>query len=290
MYLVDVRENQVELLRVVDGVSERTVPMPFSSEQPLILDRGLAIATETADPVAPESDPAPETDRSSSKRKTGKELTLRWYRLSDMQRLVEQPLVRNARKLLLDPQTLGILQPDKTLVWFNLVTGAEQGRAPIDVPGDVSQVHVWQDPYRFYILPSGIPPKYNLHRVRQIRSGYRQHLVHGTLHAIDRKTGQVAWRKKMEETFVAQDQPRGAPIFLFNYQTLAPNVKEPATPPNAGELEGVIHVVERRTGEDVYFERDAKLAPDFTVELNTEDHWMDIHGVTERIRVEYPRP
>jgi len=288
VYLVDGRDSQVEVLRVVDGVSVQTLPITFSSEPPLILSGGLAIATELVEPPADSAD-APAVKGPTDRKLGSRELKLRWYRLGDMGLLQEQPLVRNARKFLLDTQTLGVLNPDKSLVWFDLWSGRELGRTELDVTSDISQVHVWQDPYRFYVLPSGIPPNYNLQRVRQIRSGLRQHLVHGTLHAIDRKAGQVIWRRKFEDTFVALDQPHGAPIFLFNFQTLAAHVKEPADPPAPGEVLGVIQVIDRRTGEDLYVQKDATLAPEFTVELNVEDRWLDLHGVTERIRVEYPQ-
>jgi outer membrane protein assembly factor BamB len=290
LYLVDLRQNHVELVRVMDGVSERTDPLAFSSDSPLILDRGIAIASELVDVAKANETNSGESDSSkSTRKKPAKEMRLRWFHLREMKLLQEQPLPRNSRKMLLDGQTLGVLQPDKNLIWYDLTSGRELGHAKLDVPNDLSQVHFWQDPYRFYVLPSGIPPKYALQRAPQIRNGYRQSLVQGTLHGIDRKTGQVAWRHELEDTFIALDQPRGAPIFVLNFQTLAPQVKEVSTPPAAGELEGVLNVIDRRTGENVYSERDAKLAPDATVELNTEDGWLDIHGVAQRIRIEYPK-
>ncbi|MDB5385080.1 MAG: hypothetical protein JWM11_726, partial [Planctomycetaceae bacterium] len=285
IYLVDGRANHVELVRVVDGVSERTLPLKFSSEVPLILDHGMAIASEAVEVANTDTN----NSETATPKKPVKELKLHWFRLRDMQLLQEQPLHRNSRKFLLDQDTLGILRPDKMLTWYDLDSGRELGKTALDVTSDVSQVHVWHDPFRFYILPSGIPPKYALHRVPQIRSGYRQHLVQGTLHGIDRKTGQVAWKRKLEDTFVALDQPRSAPVFVFNYQTLAPQVKELSSPPAAGEVEGILQVLDRRTGEDIYWERDAKLAPDVTVELNLESRWLDIHGVAQRVRLEYPQ-
>jgi outer membrane protein assembly factor BamB len=284
IYLVDSRQNQVEILRVVDGASEQIVPLKFAADAPLILERGVAIVTETSDLRNSDFGFATPTSR---KKNSAKDLVLRWFRLSDMHLLQEHPLPRNSRKLLLDKQTLGALHPNKVLMWFDLATGRKQGEVTLEAH-DVSQVHVWQDPFRFYVLPSSIPPKYALHQVPQVRNGHRQSLVHGTLHAIDRKTAKVTWKRKLEETVIAQDQPRGAPVFVFNFQTLAPNIKEPSSPPAAGELESVLHVLDRRTGVDAYYERSGKLAPDATLELNMDDHWLDIHGVTQRVRLEYP--
>lgn len=286
VYFVDLRENQVELVRAMDGVTERIVALKLSSDSPLILDRGIAISTELIEPAKAEENAPP---GKSTNKKAARESVLRWSRLRDMELIREQPLPRNSRKFLLDNQTLGVLHPDKNLSWYDLGSGRELGKAALEVTSDVSQVHVMRDPFRFYVLPSGIPPRYALHRVPQIRGENRQSLVHGTLHAIDRKTGQVTWRRKLEDTFVALDQQHGSPVLVFNYQTLAPSVKEPSTPPVAGELEGVIHVIDRRTGEDVYWERDSKLTPDVTVELNTEGRWLDLHGVAQRIRVEFPQ-
>jgi hypothetical protein len=272
------------MLRVVDGVSEQIIPLKFVADPPLILDGGVAVATEIADLRDSNSANATSISR---KKNTTKDLALRWFRLNDMQLLQEHPFPRNSRKVLLDRQTLGVLQTNRVLRWFDLATGRKQGEVTLDAL-DVSQIHVWQDPFRFYVLPSSIPPRYALHQVPQVRNGHRQSLVHGTLHAIDRKSAEIMWKRRFEETVIAQDQPRGAPVFLFNFQTLAPNVKELSSPPAAGELESVLHVVDRRTGQDAYYERSGKLAPDATVELNMDDHWLDIHGVTQRIRLEYP--
>lgn len=284
IYLVDTRRNQVELLRVVDGASEQVVPLKFAADGPLVLDGSLAVVTESVNLQESNSDDAESTRKKGSSRS----LALRWYRLNDMQLLQEYPYPRSSRKLLLDKQTLGVLYPNRVLNLFDLATGRKRGEVKLEYQ-DVSQIHVWQDPFRFYILPSSIPPKYALHQVPQVRNGHRQSLVHGTLHAIDRKTTKLTWKRKLEETVIAQDQPHGAPVFLFNFQTLAPNVKEPSSPPAAGELESVLQVLDRRTGKDVYYERSAKQAPDATVELNIDDHWLDIHGVTQRIRLEYPQ-
>ena len=188
---------------------------------------------------------------------------------------------------MLDSQTLAVLQQDRTLIWFEMNRGKKLGEAVLEVPADVSRVHAWQDQHRFYVLPSGIPPYRGAGRVPQIRDGYRQHRVHGTLHAIDRRSGKVAWKRPLADVIFPLEQPRGAPIFLLNYRTLAAGITEPSKPPVAGEMEGVLHVIDRRTGEDVYREQSANLSPAFTVEINLEQQSLDINGEQQRLRLEY---
>lgn len=269
LYLLHGQDKELETIRIVDGVTERRVPWPFTLEARGLYHNGLAIVSETE--------------------KTG--IRLRWVRLRDLQVIAEHALPRISHRFLLDSQTLAVFQQDQALVWFQLKSGKLLGRQVLDVPMEperLSRVHSWQDQHRFYILPSAIPPYSALGQGAQVRGGYRQHRVKGTLHAIDRRTGEIAWKRVMEDSSFPLDQPRGAPVFVLNYRTLAAGVMEPANPPAAGQTEGVLQVLDRRTGLDLYREQSANLAPEFTVEINPENRSLDIHGVTERLRFEYP--
>lgn len=266
LYLLHAQDKTLETLRIVDGSSERRVPWPYPVETRPLFHGGVAIVSEPDNQA----------------------LRLRWVRLRDLLVLAEHPLGKISHRMLLDSQTLAVLQQDHTLVWFDLRGGQLEGRAVLDVPGDVSRVHAWQDQQRFYVLPSGIPPYRGSGRVPQIRDGHRQHRVHGTLHAIDRRTGTVSWKRTLEDVIFPLEQPHGAPIFMLNYRTLAMGVSEPSKPPVPGEMEGVLHVLDRRTGEDVYREQSPNLSPAFTVEINLEQHSLDIHGEQMRLRLEYP--
>ena len=266
LYLLHPDNKTLETVRIVDGSTERSVPWPFPLEARPLFHRGVAIVSDSD--------------------QTG--VHLQWVRLRDLQVLAEHHLPRISHRMLLDTQTLACLQQDHTLVWFDLGRGVRQGSTVLDVPADVSRVHTWQDQNRFYVLPSGIPPYRGAGRVPQIRDGYRQHRVQGTLHAIDRKAGQVGWKRTLEDAIFPLDQPRGAPIFMLNYRTLAPGIREPSKPPLPGETEGVLQVIDRRTGQDLYREQSANLSPAFTVEINQEHHSVDIHGEQERLRLEFP--
>lgn len=266
LYLLHPDEQRLETVRIVDGSTERTVPWPFAIEARPLFHRGVAIVS-AADQQG---------------------VHLQWVRLRDLQVLAEHRLPKISHRVLLDPQTLACLQQDHTLVWFELGRGTRLGSTALDVPPDVSRVHTWQDQSRFYVLPSGIPPYRGAGRVPQIRDGYRQHRVQGTLHAIDRRGGQVGWKRPLEDVVFPLDQPRGAPIFMLNYRTLAPGVRELSKPPVPGETEGILQVIDRRTGLDLHREQSPNLSPAFTVEVNLEHHTVDIHGEQERLRLEYP--
>jgi hypothetical protein len=269
LYLLHGQDKELETVRIMDGVTEQRVPWPFNLEARGLYYQGLAIVSDTD--------------------KNG--VRLRWVRLRDLQVIADHQLPRISHRFLMDSQTLAVFQQDQTLVWFNLNNGKQSGRQVLDVPQDperLSRVHAWQDAHRFYILPSAIPPYTALGQGAQVRGGYRQHRVKGTLHAIDRRTGEIAWKRSLEDSSFPLDQPRGAPLFVLNYRTLATGIMEPANPPAAGQTEGVLQVIDRRTGLDLYREQSANLAPEFTVEINPENRSLDIHGVTERLRFEYP--
>lgn len=259
------KEKTLETVRIVDGSTERRVPWTIPLEARPLFHQGIAIVSETDNNIQ----------------------RLRWIQLHDLHVLADHRLEKISHRMLLDSQTLGVLQLDHALVWFDLARGDQQGRVVLDVPPDVSRVHAWQDQQRFYILPSGIPPYRGAGRVPQIRDGYRQHRVHGTLHAIDRRAGQLAWKRPLEDAIFPLDQPHGAPIFVLNYRTLAASIAEPSKPPVPGEIEGLLHILDRRTGQDLYREQSAKLSPASTVEINLEHRSLDIHGEQERVRLEY---
>lgn len=266
LYLLHAQDKELETIRIVDGVTERRVAWPYILEAKPLYYHGAAILSEV-----------------------GREgVRMRWVRLRDLQVIAEHALPRISHRLLLDSQTLGVLQQDQTLAWFDMRQGKLLGRQPLSIPEDgVSRVHAWQDQQRMYVIASAIPP-YRAGQVPQIRGGYRQHRVHGTLHAIDRRTGQIAWKRSLDDVSFPLDQPRGAPIFVLNYRTLAAGIAEPSKPPAAGETAGILQVIDRRTGLDVYRDQSVNLAPEFTVETNIEDRSLDLHGVTERLRFEYP--
>lgn len=266
VYLLHAQDKELETIRIVDGVTERRVAWPFVVEAKPLFYHGAAILSELG--------------------KAG--VRLRWVRLRDLQVIAEHALPRVSHRLLLDPQTLGVLQQDHTLAWFDMRQGKLLGQQPLVIPEDgVSRVHAWQDQQRIYVIASAIPP-YRAGQVPQIRGGYRQHRVHGTLHAIDRRTGKITWTRRLDDVNFPLDQPRGAPVFVLNYRTLAAGISEPSKPPGAGEMEGILQVIDRRTGLDLYREQSANLAPEFTVETNLENHSLDLHGVTQRLRFEYP--
>ncbi len=266
LYLLHSQDKTLETLRIVDGSTAQRVPWPYALETRPLFHGGVAIVSESDQ----------------------QKVHLQWVQLRDLQVLADHQLDKISHRLLLDAETLAVLQQDHTLVWFDLRRGGLQGRVVLDVPADVSRVHAWQDQQRFYILPSGIPPYRGSGRVPQIRDGYRQHRVHGSLHAIDRRSKQVTWKRVLEDVIFPLEQPHGAPIFLLNYRTLAAGITEPSKPPVPGEMEGVLHVIDRRTGEDIYREQSANLSPAFTVEINLEQQSLDIHGEQQRIRLEYP--
>lgn len=266
VYLLHAQDKELETIRIVDGVTERRVAWPFIVEAKPLFHHGAAILSELG--------------------KAG--VRLRWVRLRDLQVIAEHALPRISHRLLLDSQTLGVLQQDHTLAWFDMRQGKLLGQQPLDIPEDgVSRVHAWQDRQRIYVIPSAIPP-YRAGQVPQIRGGYRQHRVHGTLHAIDRRTGEITWKRNLDDVSFPLDQPRGAPIFVLNYRTLAAGITEPSKPPAPGEMEGILQVIDRRTGLDLHREQSVNLAPEFTVETNLENRSLDLHGVTQRVRFEYP--
>lgn len=270
LYLLHSQDKTLETLSIIDGSTVRRVPWPYALEARPLFHDGVAIVFET--------------DNQAEQPK----VQLRWVRLGDLKLLAEHQLNRISHRILLDSQTLAVLQQDHTLIWFEMHSGKLQGRVVLDVPSDVSRIHAWQDQQRFYVLPSGIPPYRGAGRVPQIRDGYRQHRVQGTLHAIDRRSGEVAWKRPLADVVFPLEQPRGAPIFVLNYRTLANGITEPSKPPVPGEMEGVLHVIDRRTGYDVYREQSPNLSPAFTVEINLEQQSLDIHGEQQRLRLEYP--
>lgn len=269
LYVLHMQDKQLETIRVVDGVTVKRLAWPYEIEPRGLFHYGMAIVSTSG----------------------LKDTRLQWVRLSDCKVLAEHTLPRVSHRFLMDSQTLGVFHEGHKLAWFQLGSGKLLGTRELDVPQDpdrLSRVHCWQDDQRFYVLPSAIPAYSPLGRGSQVRGGYRQHRVKGTLHALDRRSGDIVWKRLLDDTTIPLDQSRGAPIFVLNFRTLAPGIKEPSNPPAPGQTEGVLRVLDRRSGLDLYNEQSANLAPDFTVEINLENHSLDIHGVTERLRFEYP--
>lgn len=168
-----------------------------------------------------------------------------------------QPLDAKSVPFVVDEGTIGIVKAEGRLQLIAAETGlpiAEE--LTIEVPDKVERILCLHDAQRWYIAISGPVPRLTNLQAQQLWGGLRVSFINGWLYGIDRQTTAICWRRFLESEPLPQYISHVAPVLVQMWRR---NSVGPGR--NESEEEGVLRVIDTRTGVDVLTHRDLSLHP-----------------------------
>ncbi len=192
----------------------------------------------------------------------------------------------------LDSKMLGVIT---TAGWLHLISrddGREVARHEIDRPEQLSSIHVSRDDRQFHVVLSA-PIDPQMQRWISERGEFRNPVVNGAMHAIDRRTGRIVWQARLVNEAFQLDQPREAPFLVLNYRR--------ATDLDERRQDGkfVTRLIDKRTGKDLMNDELKITSGDrqsrvrwmgcTTVETSPDEQAVDVVLPNKTVRFRYGR-
>lgn len=188
----------------------------------------------------------------------------------------------DAIPFLLDSRTIGLLDPRGVLAVLSAETGGPLGEPlTVDCPAGVDRIAVARDADRWYV--TWTPRLNNLWLLQkgQPRNAFRMPFVDGTLLAIDRRDVQIDWRRRLHNEPFSIDQLRNVPVL---WQTW----KRPVAGQGGNQLgDGLVRLIDKRTGEVSYETQSANLQPYLMIQANPESELIEVLLKGETVRLHY---
>lgn len=167
------------------------------------------------------------------------------------------PLDAKSIPFVVDQGTIGILKAEGRLQLISAETGVSIGEElTIEVPDKVERVVCLHDAQRWYVAISGPVPRLANLQAQQLWGGLRVSFINGWLYGIDRQTTAVCWRRHLDSEPLPHHISHVAPLLVQMWRR---NAVGPGK--NESEEEGVLQVIDTRTGADILTHRDLSLHP-----------------------------
>jgi hypothetical protein len=211
------------------------------------------------------------------------ELTLAWHDLVTEQTIWQRTFPKESVPATLDARTLAVIDPRGVLYLVDSETGASwEDPLTLDVPPSLERVVVCRDEARWYLGLSGPVERSLDWQVCQPLNSFRRPLLQGPLYAVDRASRQIVWKRDQDGSPWPLDQNRAAPVLTQIYKI----------PPPSGQAvgEGVLRLIDKRTGRDVFLHRDLNLVPNYALEPNAELQQLEIRTERAAFQLDYSPP
>ncbi len=185
----------------------------------------------------------------------------------------------NSQYVALDPETIGVATPENQFHLVDARSGVSLGH-PLDVDtASVNGLIAWHDEERWYVAMT--QPTGNMGTLRSLQpsDSVRRRFIAGTLFAIDRHEPRILWKRTLKDEPIALDQSRAAPVFVQLW-------KQPSkSSPNG--TEGVLRVIDKRTGKLLVEKRRDDLQPYFLLNPDVQLAILELKLQYETIRFRY---
>ncbi len=242
--------NLVEVLSCVDG---RKIEDRVWSESPshMVHQRGSLVWTAI---------PSDNTRIELTDLRTGRRI---WDRTDS----------KNAKVCVLDDETLAVVTTDGQLTLLGARTGAPLCPA-LNVNADsLDRIIAWHDDERWYLALA--------RQVRELQAvqSLRNRVIRGTLYAIDRGAPKILWQRELDDEPLALDQSRVSPILVQVWRVV------PKDNGTAGE--GILRVIDKRTGKVILEDRREDLQPYFLLNSDPQQGIVELRLARETIRFHF---
>lgn len=156
-----------------------------------------------------------------------------------------------------DQGTIGIVKAEGRLQLIAAETGLQIGEElTVEVPDKVERILCLHDTQRWYIAISGPVPRLANLQAQQLWGGLRVSFINGWLYGIERQTTAISWRRFLDSEPLPQYLSHVAPVLVQMWRRYAvgPGKTE-------SEEEGVLRLIDTRTGAEILTHRDLSLHP-----------------------------
>lgn len=188
---------------------------------------------------------------------------------------------REATVFAIGSRWIGILKQSGNLTIISSETGRTITSMVLQRPHQIRGIHVSSDASSHIIAVSATAESSFLNG-RRADSDPRNPPVTGQLLAIDSLTGGLLWQRSVEGIRFLLDQPKNAPCIVLSYR------RSHSTDHNA--MNSVLHVLDRRTGEDILNRRSSGTAFDFTIEPHADQNRVSLRMARKSIRLTFSPP
>ncbi len=267
VYLWRTADRMLQVLSAIDGRTIEDRPWDVSSDDVLMQRGSLTwLATDTGSG----------RDKSFTLIELcdARDGSLRW----------SSRFASNSVPFVLDRDTLGVVEPGGLLQILSADTGQPLGEAlTVDVPAKLERIVCHRDAWRWYVALSGPVARPAVLQTEQIWGGRRLPFLNGPWYAIDRATTSIAWRRNLDNEPLSLDASRMAPVFVQMWRQ--PNLDNAA----AKGSEGWLRLIDKRSGREVAFRKDAALQPYFVLHPAANREMLEILTERETVRLKYER-
>ena len=199
-------------------------------------------------------------------------------------KLWSRPLPKDGFPLLLDGRTGAVLDPQGTLTLLDLESGTPLDEPlTISCPGTVERIWAGRDAWRWYVAISGPSERSLEWLAAQPLNGYRRPVIHGPLLAIHRASRQIEWKQELTGEPWPVDQYQSSPLLVRCY-------KEPPATGGSGVGDGVLRVIDKRTGRELAAHRHLNLLPYYSFEPQPEYQKLKVRTNDETLQFDYAAP
>lgn len=183
--------------------------------------------------------------------------------------------------LRIDDSRFGVVEPAGALRFVSLADGRELSKHDIDVPKPLSVAHAFADDLRLFVILSRPVTEVSWLNTQQDRGSYRRLMLNGWLMAFDRRSLKPLWAIPAKNLPFAVDQPNDVPFLVLPY-------KRPSDDSVDGQhSDGVLHLIDKRTGQEVFFDTGNLNNVYFALEPDPLQRSIDVLMSKRRVRLEY---
>lgn len=183
--------------------------------------------------------------------------------------------------LRIDESRLGLVEPAGVLRFVSLADGRELSKHAVEMPKPLSVAHAFSDDLRLYVILSRPVTEMSWLNTQQDRGSYRRPLLNGSLLAFDRRSLKPLWTIPAKNLPFAIDQPPDAPFFVLPY-------KRPSDDSADGQhSDGVLHLIDKRTGQEVLFDAGSLNNVYFSLEPDPLQQRIDVLMSKRRVLLEF---
>jgi len=195
-----------------------------------------------------------------------------WKRTFDM----------NSVPFAVDYDTLGVIEQSGLLHILSADSGAALGEAlTIPVPEKIERIVCVHDAQRWYLAISGPVPRLPVLQAEQVWGGLHLAFVNGWLYGIDRESKTISWQRFLDSEAMPLEVSRNAPVLV---QMWRKSIGDGMAGQNA---EGILRVIDKRTGRQIDNLRDSLLQPYFALHLSDNCEMLQIYTERHTIRLNY---
>jgi len=267
VYVVQPGEDQVTVLRVVDGAEVSEFPLSDAAGfRDIVLSvSGDRILMAQRSPDAPQNSEVLSISRMAS-------VSLRAEKME-----WSTDVDPAATVFAIGSEWLGIVEMNGQLKIVDCHSGQAVSTFTVQRPDQIRSVHVTSDALSHVIAFSDTSESAFLNG--RSAGGARNPAVTGQLVAIDALTAKLKWQRTVNGIRFQLDQPKNAPCIVLSYQRARGSDME--------STESVLHVINRESGEDILNRRGASSPSDFTFEPHADQHRLSIRMARKSIRLTF---